>query len=71
MARQSPPVDLGDRAPQQVLEQLLLTTLLDAADAEGIALVVATHDDRVAARLSTRWSIRDGRLETGVAPSSR
>ena len=49
----------------------VITTLLDAADAESIALVVATHDARVAERLGTRWSIRDGRLDTGVASSSR
>ena len=49
----------------------VITTLLDTADAEGIALVVATHDARVAERLSTRWSIRDGRLDTEVASSSR
>ncbi|HKW44132.1 MAG TPA: ABC transporter ATP-binding protein [Candidatus Eremiobacteraceae bacterium] len=38
--------------------------LLEAADAAHAALIVATHDERVAHRLATRWTIRHGRLET-------
>jgi len=49
----------------------VVSALLEAAGEEGIALVVATHDPRVADRLDTRWSIRDGLLDTEVATSSR
>lgn len=41
----------------------IVTALLDTADDLGAALVVATHDPRVAERLTDRWSMRDGRLE--------
>jgi len=51
--------------------QEVLTTVLDAAAQEGIALLVATHDDRVARRLDTRWTIRAGVLDRGVIASSR
>jgi putative ABC transport system ATP-binding protein/lipoprotein-releasing system ATP-binding protein len=37
--------------------------LLEAADHSGAALVVATHDLTIAARLDTRWAIHSGRLE--------
>lgn len=36
--------------------------LLQAADRLGAPLVVATHDQRLAARMDTRWTIADGRL---------
>ena len=49
----------------------VLTTLFAAVADAGAALVVATHDARVARRLDTRWSMRSGRLDTGVAASSR
>jgi len=49
----------------------VMTTVLDAAAQEGIALLVATHDDRVARRLDTRWTIRAGVLDRGVIASSR
>jgi len=48
----------------------VITALLDAADHEGFALLVATHDLRVAERLDARWSIRDGVLDDGVVASS-
>ena len=51
--------------------QEVMTTVLDAAAQEGIALLVATHDDRVARRLDTRWTIRAGVLDRGVIASSR
>lgn len=44
--------------------------LLEAADHTGAALVVATHDPAVAARLTTRWVIRDGRLTDDVPGGS-
>jgi putative ABC transport system ATP-binding protein len=40
----------------------VLDALLTAADRTGAALVVTTHDPAVAARLTTRLTMRDGRL---------
>ncbi|QBJ89099.1 ATP-binding cassette domain-containing protein [Streptomyces seoulensis] len=42
----------------------VLTALLTAADTTGAALVITTHDPSVAARLSTRFTMRDGRVLT-------
>ena len=42
----------------------LVDVLLAAADHTGAALVVATHDPTVAARLVTRWEAHSGQLET-------
>ncbi|MFE5034866.1 ABC transporter ATP-binding protein [Streptomyces sp. NPDC056683] len=42
----------------------VLDALLTAADRTGAALVVTTHDPTVAARLTVRRSMRDGRLLT-------
>jgi putative ABC transport system ATP-binding protein/lipoprotein-releasing system ATP-binding protein len=39
-----------------------LNRVMAIIDETGAALVVATHDETVAARLETRWSIVDGRL---------
>jgi lipoprotein-releasing system ATP-binding protein len=36
--------------------------LLDAARLSDAALVIATHDDRVASKLPMRWTMRHGRL---------
>jgi ABC-type lipoprotein export system ATPase subunit len=41
----------------------LVDVLLEAADHTDAALVVATHDPTVAARLATRWEMHSGRLE--------
>jgi putative ABC transport system ATP-binding protein len=38
--------------------------LVEAADAAGAGLVIATHDQRVAGRLPVRWVMDDGRLRT-------
>jgi ABC-type lipoprotein export system ATPase subunit len=46
----------------QVTAQTLLTTLFAIADQLDAALVVATHDDAVAARFPTRWSLVNQRL---------
>jgi ABC-type lipoprotein export system ATPase subunit len=40
----------------------VVDVLLDAADASGAALIVATHDAGIAARLDQCWSISDGLL---------
>jgi len=41
----------------------LVDVLLEAADHTDAALVLATHDPTVAARLHTRWEMHSGRLE--------
>jgi ABC-type lipoprotein export system ATPase subunit len=43
---------------------VLVEVLLAAAEHTGAALVVATHDLTVAARLATRWQAHSGQLET-------
>jgi putative ABC transport system ATP-binding protein/lipoprotein-releasing system ATP-binding protein len=43
----------------------VIDALLAAAEADGAALVVTTHDERVAARLPLRWRLDDGRLLDG------
>ncbi|MEA3076906.1 MAG: lipoprotein-releasing system ATP-binding protein [Actinomycetota bacterium] len=40
----------------------VVDALLRAADASGGALLVTTHDERVAARFPTRWTMEDGGL---------
>ncbi|NMI01661.1 ABC transporter ATP-binding protein [Pseudonocardia acidicola] len=40
----------------------VVSVLLEAADELDAALVVSTHDPRVAARLRDRWQMTDGRL---------
>jgi ABC-type lipoprotein export system ATPase subunit len=48
----------------------VVDVLLEAADASGAALLVATHDERVAARLDEHWTVADGVVRTGagIAP---
>jgi ABC-type lipoprotein export system ATPase subunit len=41
---------------------LVIDALLTTAAATGAAVIVATHDGRVAARLAARWTMADGRL---------
>jgi ABC-type lipoprotein export system ATPase subunit len=40
----------------------IVDALFDAVSGTGAALVIATHDERVAARLPTRWTMADGQL---------
>jgi ABC-type lipoprotein export system ATPase subunit len=42
----------------------VVDVLLHAAESHGAALVIATHDPRVADRVATRWAVADGRLTT-------
>jgi ABC-type lipoprotein export system ATPase subunit len=42
---------------------VVVDALVEAADHLGAALVITTHDPRVAARLSEQWAMNDGRLE--------
>lgn len=48
----------------------VMSVLLDAARDLGAALVVSTHDPRIARRLSSRWRMIDGRLTTEETPCS-
>ncbi len=41
----------------------VMDVLVQAAADHGAALVVSTHDPRVAKRLTQRWAVADGRLE--------
>jgi ABC-type lipoprotein export system ATPase subunit len=42
----------------------VMTVMIAAADELGAALVVATHDPRVAALLHTRWTVHAGAVDT-------
>jgi ABC-type lipoprotein export system ATPase subunit len=44
--------------------------LIAAASESGAALMVATHDDHVARRCPTRWTMIDGRLQGALACSA-
>lgn len=44
--------------------QLFFDTVLDCLEGSGAALVVATHDETVAARMATRWIMDHGLLFT-------
>jgi ABC-type lipoprotein export system ATPase subunit len=50
-----------DRANANLVIDALITTATDT----DAALVVATHDPRIAARLGIRWTMADGRLSVG------
>jgi ABC-type lipoprotein export system ATPase subunit len=43
--------------------RIVIDVLIDAAKHAGAALVVATHDPKVAERLDKRWEMHSGRLE--------
>ena len=47
----------------------VVALLVEAADALGAGLVIATHDARVADRLATRWVMDDGRIVPGAIPA--
>jgi putative ABC transport system ATP-binding protein len=42
----------------------VITILLDAAVSTGAAVIIATHDPAIAARLPDQWVMRDGHLDT-------
>jgi ABC-type lipoprotein export system ATPase subunit len=44
----------------------IIESLLEFASKEGTAVVVATHDPEIAARLPVRWELSDGHLATGA-----
>ncbi|MBZ9701615.1 MULTISPECIES: ABC transporter ATP-binding protein [unclassified Mesorhizobium] len=48
-----------------ITAQLFFDTVLDHLEGTDIALVVATHDEAVAARMATRWTMDHGRLIAG------
>lgn len=45
-----------------ITAQFFLDTVLEHLEGTGTALVVATHDEAVAARMATRWTMDHGRL---------
>ncbi len=47
---------------------IVIDVLLAAADALSAALVVATHDQAIAERLKTGWTMESGRLHVPAAP---
>ncbi|MFF0217616.1 ABC transporter ATP-binding protein [Streptomyces vinaceus] len=55
----------------RVTGRRVIDVLLATAEALGAGLVVATHDPRVARRLSRQWSMHDGRLRPGPAAPGR
>lgn len=48
-----------------ITAQFFFDAVLDRLEGTDIALVVATHDEAVAARMATRWTMDHGRLITG------
>ena len=42
----------------------VITVLLDSAVSIGAAVIIATHDPAIAARLPDQWVMRDGHLDT-------
>jgi ABC-type lipoprotein export system ATPase subunit len=52
-----------------ITAQLFFDAVLERLDGTDIALVVATHDEAVAARMATRWTMDHGRLIIGRAKS--
>jgi putative ABC transport system ATP-binding protein len=61
------PTGQQDRATGALVMDLVLSRVRSI----GAALVVATHDPAVAARLPTRWRLRDGQLLEEAALRSR
>ena len=62
-----PALILADEPTGQLDSQTadhLLNLALPLLDRQGSALVVATHDARIAERMSKRWQMMHGRLET-------
>jgi ABC-type lipoprotein export system ATPase subunit len=45
----------------------VLDVVLDAVIDRGIAIVISTHDDRIASRFAERWTVRDGAVVTSDA----
>ena len=63
----SPQLILADEPTGQLDRQnadAVVDVLLQAAASHGAALVISTHDPRIADRLATRWTVADGRLMT-------
>jgi putative ABC transport system ATP-binding protein len=49
----------------------VISVLLEAAHELGAALVVSTHDPKVAARLNDQWVMRDGKLTIEAGSSAK
>lgn len=66
----SPRLILADEPTGQldhVAAGKVIDVLIEVADQVGAALVVSTHDPLVASRLSTRWVMHAGRLQTSIS----
>jgi ABC-type lipoprotein export system ATPase subunit len=48
----------------------VLTALLASLAETGAAIIIATHDRRMAERMDILWEMNDGYLKTGVACST-
>jgi ABC-type lipoprotein export system ATPase subunit len=62
-----PAVILADEPTAQLdhpTADRVITIVLDAADSIGAAVIIATHDPAIAARLPDQWVMRDGQLHT-------
>jgi ABC-type lipoprotein export system ATPase subunit len=62
-----PSVILADEPTGQLDQRSgdrVITVLLEAATTTGAAVIVATHDAAIAARLADQWTMHDGRLDT-------
>ncbi len=62
-----PAVILADEPTGQTdhhTAERVITILLDAAVSIGAAVIIATHDPAIAARLPDQWVMRDGQLHT-------
>jgi ABC-type lipoprotein export system ATPase subunit len=69
----SPSLILADEPTGQLdgaTGAMVIDVLVTHAARLGAALVVATHDVRITRRLPTQWTMRDGRIETGVPCSA-
>lgn len=61
----NPKLVLADEPTGQldsITAQLFFDAILERLEGTGTALVVATHDESVAARMATRWTMDHGRL---------
>lgn len=48
-----------------ITARLFIETVLERLEGTGTALVIATHDEAIAGRMATRWTLDHGRLTCG------
>lgn len=49
-----------------VTAQVFMDAVLERLEGTGTALVIATHDETIAARMAARWTVGHGRLSCGA-----